>query len=133
MKRIILGLIAVFVAWTLIDILVHGVLLMDTYAATAHLWRPEAEMKMGVMHAVRLATAGLFVWIYAQLIANKSLRQGLYFGCLFGLISGIPMGFGSYSYMPIDASLACAWFAGSLASGVVGGLLVGALVRESCC
>ena len=39
-KRIILAVVAVFIAWSILDFILHGLLLRSTYEATANLWRP---------------------------------------------------------------------------------------------
>ena len=51
-KRIVLASLAIFIVWSLLDILIHMVILAPTYAATAHLWRPENEMMMGLMYFI---------------------------------------------------------------------------------
>jgi Amt family ammonium transporter len=53
-KRIAFGIVAVFVAWQVMDFVLHGLILGSTYQATAPLWRPMAEMKMGLMRVVGL-------------------------------------------------------------------------------
>ena len=45
MKKVILAILAVFIAWSVMDFLIHGVILHASYAATASLWRPMSEMK----------------------------------------------------------------------------------------
>jgi len=39
-KRAILAVVGVFIAWSMLDFLIHGLLLQSTYEATANLWRP---------------------------------------------------------------------------------------------
>ena len=51
-KRIVLAVIAVFVLWQVLDFVIHGLILMKTYQATASLWRPRPEMKLGLMRVV---------------------------------------------------------------------------------
>ena len=129
-KRVVLAIVAVYVTWTAMDYLIHQVLLADTYQATAQLWRPMAEMKLGLMLVVSLVVAFVFVFIYARLVAIKSLANGLLYGFLYGLGAGLAMGFGSYATMPIPCSLALSWSLGALAEFVAAGLLVGLIVRE---
>ena len=130
MKRIILAIVAVFVAWSALDFLLHGLILRRTYEATAHLWRPMAEMKMGVMHVAVFIFSMAFVLIYARLVREKSIGRGLYYGLLFGLATGVSMGYGSYAVMPIPYHLAFAWFAGSLVEATVSGVIVGVIIRK---
>jgi hypothetical protein len=129
-KRISLAVIAVFIAWSILDFIIHGVLLQSTYEATANLWRPMEEMKMSLMYIVTLLFTACFVVIYGLLIKEKSLVSGIKFGALFGLATGISMGFGSYSYMPIPLVLAWSWFLGTLAQAIVAGAITGVMVRS---
>jgi len=128
-KKTIISIIVIFIAWSLLDFVIHGVLLQQTYAATAYLWRPMEEMNMLLMYLVTLAYVTCFVLIYALFIRNKSLFTGMKFGALFGAAAGISMGFGSFSYMPIPLSLAVSWFAGMLFESIVAGTLVGLILK----
>jgi hypothetical protein len=129
-KRIVLGIVAVFVAWQVLDFVLHRLLLMSTYQATASLWRPVAEMKMGLMWVVGLVAAVCFVCLYAWLVRPKSWAAGLSYGLIFGVGTGFSMGFGTYCVMPLPQSLAVAWFVGSVVNAAVGGLLVGWMVKD---
>ena len=129
-KRGLLAVAVVFVAWSVLDFIIHGMLLTDTYEATADLWRPMEEMKMTIMYAVTLVVVVCFVAIYAYLVTPKSFRSGILYGVLFGLAIGISMGFGSYSYMPIPLTLAWSWFLGSLVEATIAGAIVGAVLKS---
>ena len=129
MKKIVLGSLAVFVAWFVLDFIIHGLLLGETYKATAELWRPQAEMKMGVMQVVRLIAAVTFTLIYV-LVKPKSVGVGLKYGLLFGVAVGIGMGYGTYSVMPIPYSLAHSWFWASIGPSAVAGVIVGLILRD---
>lgn len=130
-KRILLAVVAVFIAWEVLDFIIHGVLLQSTYEATASLWRPMEEMKMFLMYCITLLFAICFVLIYGLLIGEKSLASGIKFGVLFGMATGLSMGFGSYSYMPIPLSLAWVWFIGTLIEAVAAGAIVGAILKPA--
>ena len=129
-KRIILAVVAVFVAWSVLDFVIHGVVLMQAYNATAQLWRPMEQMKMGLMHVVVLISAAVFVSLYAFFVGKKSMATGIKFGLLFGLGAGVSMGYGTYAVMPIPYKIAFVWFLGTLAESTVAGLLTGLIVKE---
>ena len=129
-KRAMLAILVIFIVWSILDFLIHGLLLQPTYEATASLWRPMGEMNMPLMYLVTLLFTACFVAIYGLLVSNKSLVSGIKFGVLFGLATGISMGFGSYSFMPIPLSLAWSWFFGSLVEAVVAGAIVGSILRS---
>lgn len=129
LRRAMLSVLAVFLVWSVLDFIFHGLLLDPTYQATADLWRPVDETNMVLMYAVTLAAAACFVMLYAHLVTRKSLLAGIKLGVIVGLSSGISVGFGSYSYMPIPLTLAWSWFLEAFVSGVVAGALVGTLVN----
>jgi uncharacterized protein with PQ loop repeat len=130
LKRTILAVVLVFVAWSIMDFILHGMLLKSAYEATASLWRPMDKMNMPLIYFVTLVFALCFVLIYGLLVGQKSLVSGIKFGALFGLATGISMGFGSYSYMPIPLTLAWSWFFGSLIEAIAAGVIVGAIMKS---
>jgi len=130
MKRIVLAVLAVFVAWSALDFVIHGLILASSYEVTAQLWRPMNEMKLGVLYLAVLINALAFVCIYALLVAEKGIGSGVKYGLLFGLGTGVSMGFGTYSFMPIPLYMAVAWFVGTLVETLVGGIIVGSIVRK---
>jgi hypothetical protein len=151
--RVILATIAVVVVWFVLDLVIHGVLLAESYRDTAALWRPMEEMKMGLMRIVGLVAAGGFVSIYAYLVNPKNIKTGLLFGLLYGIATGIGMGYGTYSVMPIPYKLAFAtgigmgygtysvmpipyklafvWFNATVVEALIAGLITALIVRES--
>src|SRR3990170_5803721 len=129
-KRTILAVVGVFIAWSILDFILHGLLLRSTYEATANLWRPMDQMNTPLMYFLTLVFAVCFVLIYGLLVGQKSLASGIRFGALFGLATGITMGFGSYSYMPIPLTLAWSWFFGSWIESITAGVIVGAIMKS---
>ncbi len=97
LKRTLLAVIVIFITWSILDFVIHGILLRATYEATANLWRPMEEMNMPLMYVVTLVYTACFVLIYAVFISRKSISTGIKYGGLFGLAAGISMGFGSYT------------------------------------
>jgi hypothetical protein len=130
LKRSIIATVVVFVCWMAMDILIHGIFLKSLYEQTADLWRPEAEMKQGTMALVVAVSALFFTTVYARLCRPKSLAMGVQYGLFFGVVSGVSMGLGTYSYMPIPMELAVAWMAGSVAEKGVAGAIVGWIVKD---
>jgi len=131
LKQTIWAVIAVFIIWSILDFLIHGVFLKSTYQDTANLWRPEDEMNMPLMSIVTLVFTICFVTIYSYLIEPKSLSTGIKYGLILGIAMGVSMGFGSFCYMPIPLSLAFSWFIASLVEITLAGVIVGLMVRTS--
>jgi len=130
MKKTILAVAAVFVSWQILDFLIHGVILSSTYTATASLWRPEAEMMMGLMMFVSLVSAICFVLVYDWFFKEKNMMTGLKYGLIFGIGVGISMGYGTYSVQPIMYFTALGWFLGTIVEGAVAGLVTGLIIKD---
>ena len=88
LKGIVLAIVAIFIAWSALDFVIHGLLLKEAYEATAHLWRAMQDTNMMLMHAVTLAIAICFVLLYERCVSEKSVSMGLKLGVLFGLAAG---------------------------------------------
>lgn len=129
-KKSILAIVAVFIAWSILDYIIHPIILGESYRATAQLWRPMGEMKMGLMYFVSLIHASAFVVLYTLLVNPKSSINGLKYGALYGLGMGISMGYGMYSVMPLPYKIAFVWFWGILLEISVAGFLVGLIVKK---
>ncbi len=121
---------AVFVLVGALDFVIHGIILQSAYEATAALWRPMGEMKMGLMYAANLVSVVCLVALYGFLIGRKNVKTGVIYGLLLGTAQGIGFGFGSYSVMPIPLSMALAWFLGTVVELGLGGALMGAILRS---
>lgn len=129
-KRLLISVGAVFIVWSVMDFVIHGVLLGGWYQETASMWRPEAEMKYYLMHIITLVYSFTFVYIYDAFFSQKNMTIGLKYGAISGFGLGMWQGYGSYAFMPIPYKLAFAWFAGAFVELIVAGLIVGLLCKE---
>ncbi len=125
-----MAIVAVFVTWSILDFIIHGVLLEATYKATTELWRPMNEIKFSIAYAITFTSNVFFVLMYSTLVTNKSLASGIKFGVFFGLAAGVMMGLGSYPYMPIPFMLALSWFGACVLQSIVAGAITGTIVKE---
>jgi hypothetical protein len=128
-KKILLAGVAVFVAWSVLDFIIHGLILQPSYAATPGLFRPQAEMNMLLMYIVVLLAALAFAAAFGWFVSPKNPMTGLKYGLVVGFGAGVSMGYGSYSVMPIPYVMALVWFLGSWVEFAVAGLIVGAIEK----
>jgi uncharacterized PurR-regulated membrane protein YhhQ (DUF165 family) len=122
-KRFILASLAVFVASQIIEFLIHGVMLRDTYETLKHLWRPDMESKMWIMWLVGFLIAFPFTYLFIKGWAGKGIMEGLRFGFVIGLYTSIPMAYGTYAIIDIPYSLAVTW----LWTGIFEATILGAV------
>lgn len=119
-----------FVLWSVIDFLVHGVMLHAAYQETLHLWRPEDQVHALLMSAVTLFFGFMLVVTYGYYVVPKSLATGLGFGAALGIGVGVLIGLGSFAYMPILLYLAIAWCLVNFVKIALAGLIAGQLIKE---
>jgi hypothetical protein len=131
LKRALLSGVAILIAWTVLDLLLHRYFLAPLYEVNATLWRPFDQMNVALVYLVTFALIAIFVATYLLLVRPKSLRAGVAFGAFIGLALGISAGFGTYIHMPIPLTLAWGWFIGGWLKGVAAGAVVGRLVTDS--
>jgi hypothetical protein len=134
-KKWLMTSVVAFVITFVFDWLVHGNILMDTYTATASLWRPEADMQamMPLCIAKHALMAAVFTALFLRWKCTQTfgalfsplcpVRKGFCFGAGIGLLIGINAA-SSYIWMPIPQSLAFSWL---LAETVKWGLVAGIL------
>ena len=128
-KKISVATITIFIVWSILGFLVHGILLQSIYDASASLWRSVDEIKIGLAYGVSLASAFGFVLIYTLFITPKSVNTALKFGFIWGIVAGINAGFATYAYMPIPESLAWAWYLDLVVGGVIAGWISGLMIK----
>jgi len=130
-KKIVLGAIAVFVAWEVLDFIIHGLILGPTYATLPGVFRSPADMNYVLMAVAALLGAVAFTASYGWFVGPKSVVTGVKFGLVWGFGAGVMMGYGSYSSMPIPYFMALIWFLGTWLEFVVAGALTGLIVKPA--
>jgi len=123
-KKFWIGFILVFIVLSILEFLLNTVFLADDFAATAHLWRPEAEMKIWLFYVVYIFISFFFTLIFTKGYEGNGVAEGLRYGLYVGLLMAIPMAYGMYASMPIPYGLALKWFL----CGTVEYMLLGVLL-----
>jgi len=109
-KKLWLGFGAVFVLAVLLDMLVNNFLMMKEYMETAQLWRPQAEIKMGVILIVELFFAFFFTFIFSKGYQGKGWIEGLRYGFYVSMMMNVAGAYMTYATMPVPYMLALKWF-----------------------
>lgn len=130
LKRVLLAGLSILAAWTITDVVLHRVLLEPLYEANSALWRPIRDLSIPLIYTATISLIGSFIAIYQILVAPKSLRSGILFGALMGLVLGVSVGLGTYIHMPIPVALAWGWFLGAIIKALLAGAIVGLVLNE---
>jgi hypothetical protein len=112
LKRALVSGVAILIAWTVLDLILHRYFLAPLYEVNVALWRPFDQMNIALIYFVTFTLIAVFVATYLLLVRPKSLRAGVAFGAFIGLALGISAGFGTYIHMPVPLTLAWGWFIG---------------------
>jgi hypothetical protein len=130
LKRLSLSGLAILIAWTVLDLLLHRFFLRPMYEENSSLWRPFDQLNVALIYVVTFILIATFLATYWLLVRPKSLGAGVRLGAFIGLALGISSGFGSYIHMPIPLALAFGWLIGGWLKGIAAGAIVGALITE---
>jgi hypothetical protein len=131
LKRLSLSGLAILIAWTVLDLLMHRFFLRPMYEENSSLWRAFDQMNVALIYVVTFILIATFLATYWLLVRPKSLGAGIRLGAFIGLALGISSGLGSYIHMPIPLPLALGWLIGGWLKGIAAGAIVGALITES--
>lgn len=124
MKKLLIGFVAVFITLEVLDALIHGVILMNTYMAMQNVWRPDMIAKGWILHVVKIITAFFFTLIFSKGYENKGIMEGVRYGFYMGAIIAAGFALGSYASFPIPHRLALEWFLFTLLEYIIAGVVV---------
>jgi hypothetical protein len=133
MKRMGLTIIVVFVVFTALSFVIHGVLLQPLYQQTPRLLRAEqdAQQHMLFMLLGFLIFSVAFVWIYARgLEAKPWLGQGLRYGVAMWLIASVSRYLIYFAIQPWSGTVVALQIGLELIMMLLVGLTAAALYRK---
>lgn len=104
-----LSCLLVFVAYQIVNILIHSVLLMEAYETTASLWRADMMQMMWVMYIADIIKCILFVYVFVRGYESKGIVEGIRFGVIISLLMVIPGMLSQYVVYPVPFSMALQW------------------------
>jgi len=109
-KKFFIASLAVFIAFQIMDMIIHGAILGPTYQLLSNLWRPDMMDKMWIMHLTSAILSFLFVYIFARGYEGKGLCEGLRYGFLIGILMNVVGAFNQHAIYPVPLSLSIQWF-----------------------
>ena len=127
-KRFIIASIVVFLAFEIIDAIIHAGILSKTYESM-NIWRPDMMSKMWIMHLGTFILAFLFTYIFIKGYENKGIAEGARYGVIIGLFANIPYAFYSYATYPLPFSLCLLWFIYGMIEFIICGLIAAAIYK----
>lgn len=130
-KRLGMLIGAVFLFQFASDFLIHQVLLKQTYAETASLWRKPEEIQalFPFMLLGQLILAIFFSLIFVKGYEGKGLPEGVRFGILAGGLLSAPL-FIEYAVSPLTCGLVCSWLVAGMVQAMGAGMIASLVYRR---
>ncbi len=124
-KRAFIATLVMFAFVWISDFVIHGLILGNRYMETAHLWRPEQEMRemFGWMLVGQLLIAKYFTLIFAKGYEGGGMAEGARFGLLMGPLMIAPL-FVQYAVSPLPQDILWSWVGFGYLQAILGGIVV---------
>ena len=128
-KKFWIGFIVVFIGMSVLDFLIHAVILAPVYQAEPmkSLMRPDMESKIWIFYVVYLIIAFFFTLIFSKGYEGKGIGEGVRYGLYVGLLMATPMAYSSFAMYPMPYYLALQWFIYGVLEYMILGILVAAV------
>ncbi|MFC1554184.1 hypothetical protein ACFL7D_06090 [candidate division KSB1 bacterium] len=130
-KKWLLGSLAVFVVYSLLDYVIHSLILMGVYEATMSVWRPMEEYRLWISLVKNMILALLFVYIFTKGYEGKGIMEGVRFGLWIGLLIWVPVAYAFYNILPIPYSIAWQWWIYGTIQCVICGLAASLIYKPA--
>jgi hypothetical protein len=124
MKKVLIGTIAIFIAMSMFNIIVHGIILGEAYKATANLWRPDMQSMTWIYSIISLVGAFFFSFIFSKGYEGKGIAEGARYGLYIGIWMSIGMAYGTYAMIAMPYKMALQWFIFGVVGYVVYGIIL---------
>jgi hypothetical protein len=134
MKKMGLTVIVVFLVCTVLNFVVHGILLASSYQQMPQLVRAEQDAQSHMLYMLLgfLVFSAAFVWIYARgLEAKPWLGQGLRYGLAIWLIASVSRYLIYFAVQPWSGSVVTLQIGLELIMMLLLGITVAALYRKT--
>ena len=129
-RRFIITGFSVFIAFCVMDILVHGVMLSSTYSALSNVWRPDMNSLMWMMYLASLLFSFVFAWLFSRGYKGHGIKEGLVFGFIMGIGINIMASIGQYTMYPLPGIMCIKWFFFGTAEYIIAGIVASLTYRE---
>jgi len=129
-KRMVVASLLVFVAVQAMDYLINMVILMPSYKALAHIWRPDMQSKMWLMTLASFIGSFLFVYIFIKGYENKGIMEGFRYGTIIGLFMNVVGALNQYVIYPLPLALVIKWFIYGMIEFIIMGIIAALVYKK---
>jgi len=128
--RFLLAAMLSFVFSILYNGIVHLVILGEANQQVESLRRVDFSSKVWISILATLAVSFLFTALYSFFVSEKSIRKGLFFGFVFGLLIAVIVDINQYVLYPLPFLLVAKWAWFGMMEFSLMGMIVGSIVKD---
>jgi len=128
-KKVIPGFIVVYIAMSLMNFVIHDVILKETYMGlvATGLMRSEADGMVWIYFVTALVVSFFFTLIFSKGYEGKGIGEGVRFGLYAGVLIAVQFAYDSYASYPLPYGLALQWFCYTTVEYIILGAIVAAV------
>jgi len=128
-KRFLIGGLAIFIIFQILDFCIHSIFLMPLYASMSDVWRPDMMSKMWIMYVSSFIFSFLVMYVFIKGYEARGIMEGVRFGIIIGLMTNGAGSFYQYAVYPLPFSLIIQWFLFGLAEFIAAGIAAALIYR----
>lgn len=130
-KKLLIAFAAAFVVSMIYNIVVHEVILSETYQELQHLWRPDMDSKMWIGMVTGIIFVFFFVYIFVRGYENKGFMEGIRYGLVIWAFVTIPGYYGQYMIYDLPYSMVIKWVMFDLVLMVLMGIVAALIYKPA--
>ena len=130
-KNFFITFVVLYILGGLLNFLIHGVLLMETYQSLSEVWRPDMDRLMWLQWVTPLFYTFFFIYVFSKGREGKGLMEGLRYGLIMWAFLSIPSIYGQYMVYPLPYSLVLKWLVSDLVVLAIMGIAVSLLYKPA--
>ena len=130
-SKFFITFVVLYVVGGILNFLIHGVILADTYAAIDGVWRMDMDRLMWLQWVLPVFSIFFFIYIFARGYEGKGVMEGVRYGLIIWGFISIPMSFSQYMVYPIPYSLVWEWIISDLVVLVIMGILTAVIYKPA--
>jgi len=123
--RFFLAVFAVFIIYEFLSYVIHSLLLSECYKELAPVWRADMEYLMWMIYVVDFLFSLFFVLIYSRWSKKYTIKTGLLFGLLVGVMMNTTSMISQWIIYPITNHLMVLWVVFGLVQFLICGFVLG--------
>jgi hypothetical protein len=130
-KNFIFTSVIVFIAYQVVNSIIHYLILSGAYQALVDVWRPDMMQKVWIMYATSLIFSFLFVYIFSKGYEGRGILEGVRYGLILGLLMNVVGMFNQYAVYPLPFSLIIQWFIYGIIQFIICGIVAATLYKPA--